>query len=310
MSLTLCCQFLEPVKKLSVDGSIIYENSIKEKHLQLSQYKQGKYSEQTIQNVYRNNVQELVNLVPKLVSNNIESFRMSSGVLPLFEFCHQLATTDTILINLFQKLGTEFKKHNIRVSCHPGQFTVISSNDNKVIQNAIKELEYHAWMFDAMNLDQTTQYPINIHGGKTGNHNIAIETIKSLPNNVRNRLTLENDESSYNILDLLKIHEQTNITITFDSHHHSFNNGDMTVLDAVEQSIKTWNNIKPVQHLSNTEPGLENSSFTNRRKHSFYINNIPKLQLELIKHNLIDLDVAHLSRPKVLLSSVFGDAFR
>lgn len=289
MSLSICCQWLEPRTKR--DGSIVYENSINEKLLQLGAFRKGKYSEQYIKEVYHNNVDEIIKLVPKLNKFNIKSFRLSSGILPLYEFCSDLAVSDLELISKFKKLGQLFKQNSIRVTSHPGQFAVISSDSDTVIENAIKELNYHAWMFDQMGFEETPYYAINIHGGKKGNSQRAIDTINSLPKNVRARLTLENDETCFSARDLLSIYDKTSTPIVWDSHHHTFNTGSMSLEEASSETSKTWQNIKPLQHLSNTEPGLENSNFQNRRKHSYYIYNIPTVQKEGIVNNSVDIDI-------------------
>ena len=289
MALTVCCQWLEPRTKR--DGSVVYENSIEEKLLQLGAYKKGKYSEKQINETYINNVNELLKLIPKLNAANIKSFRMSSNVLPLFEFCDSIAKNNTELLNKFRLLGELFRKNNIRVTCHPGQFAVISSDSDSVIENTKKELNYHAWMFDMMGFEETPYHAINIHGGKRGNVERAVETILSLPDSTRKRLTLENDESSYSVPELLKIHQKTGTPIVWDSHHHSFNTGNMDDSTACIETIKTWGNIKPLQHLSNTEPELKNGSFTERRKHSYFIHYIPEEQKKLILEDLVDVDI-------------------
>lgn len=288
MSLSVCCQWLEPRKKR--DGSIVFENSINEKSLQLGSFKKNKYTETHIKETYLNNIFELTKVIPKLKDNNIKSFRMSSSIFPLFEFCEEIAKSQEIVDKLKQ-LGSLFIDNNIRVSCHPGQFTVISSDSEQVIKNSVKELNYHAWIFDSMGFARTPYYAINIHGGKKNNGNKAIESILSLPEQTRNRLTLENDESCYSVRELLKIHEKTNVPIVWDSHHHSFNEGGMTRREACEETYKTWNGIKPIQHLSNTELGSESGTFTERRKHSYYIHHIPQEQLELAIADSVDVDV-------------------
>jgi hypothetical protein len=61
---------------------------------------------------------------------------------------------------------------------------------------------------------------------------------------------------------------------------------------AFDVASRTWPSyVKPLQHVANTEPGLENSSFSQRRKHSNYINYIPECQLDALKANTIDVEV-------------------
>lgn len=293
MSLGVCCQWLEPRKKR--DGSTVYENSINEKSLQLGCFKDGKYSRERIINTYRNNVSEHIKFFPKLLEANIKSFRLSSSLFPLYEFNRESVVQDTILLNLLSQLGKMFIDADIRVTTHPGQFCIINSDSEHVIQNSIRELEYHAFIFDQMGLSTTQHNAINIHGGKRGNVKKLIDVINSLPANIRNRLTLENDERCFSVKQLLEISANTAVPIVFDSHHHQFNLDGFDTYDACYAAIGTWtalkNDLKPLQHLSNTEPGNEFGSFTEKRKHSNYIHNVPVCQLNLIKNNAIDLDV-------------------
>lgn len=299
MSLSICCQWLEPRTKRN--GSVVMENSIKEKILQLGVYNRGNYPETRIINTYHNNLDELIKLVPKLIKNNIKSFRMSSNVLPLFDRTGDLAKQDQELLKKFKILGKMFLDNGIRVTSHPGQFTVISSDSDSVIENAIKELQYHAWMFDQMGLAETPYYAINIHGGKRDCANRMVQTILSLPENVRKRLTLENDERCYNPRQLIEVSEKTNVPIVWDSHHHVFNEGGMTMEEAMWECAQTWKDIKPLQHISNTTPGLEKGSFSDRRKHSYYIHYIPDVQREAMESDIVDVDVEAKGKNLALL---------
>lgn len=289
MSLSVCCQWLEPRTKR--DGSIVYENCIDEKALQLGAFKSGKYSPERIKNTYHNNVDEHIRIFPELLKFNLKSFRLSSSLFPLYEFNTENIHSDVQLKTKLAKLGKLFIDAGIRVTTHPGQFCIINSDMEHVITNSVRELEYHAWIFDQMGFDKTPHYAINIHGGKRGNIDKLIESINKLPDNVRLRLTLENDERCFSVKQLIDISKATGVPIVFDSHHHVFNIDGLSMEQAAQAAFDTWKNCKPIQHLSNTEPGLENSSFTDRRKHSNFIHYIPDIQLELMKADLVDVDV-------------------
>ena len=289
MSLGLCCQWIEPRTKR--DGSVVYENVIDEKLLQLGAYKNGKYSRERVLETYRGNVKEVLRTIPYLVQNNIKSFRLSSSLFPLYEFCGEIARSDSVIQQDLKTAGQLFLQHNIRVTCHPGQFCVISSDKQSVIDNSIKELEYHAYIFDSMGLPATPYYAINIHGGKGDRSEKIIEVYQTLPENIKNRLTLENDEKCYNVRQLLAISERTSIPVVFDSHHYSFGMDDLSFDDAFTEAVASWGSIKPLQHLSNTEIGMENASYNQRRAHSEMIRYIPDLQLQAARNDTIDLDV-------------------
>ena len=289
MALSVCCQWLQPRKKR--DGTVVLENSINEQSLQLGAYKNGKYSRDRIVETYRNNVAEHLRILSDIDQARIRSFRLSSSLFPLYEFCGDIARNDPVILKGLAEFGSRAKEIGLRITTHPGQFTVLSSDSQNVVDNSIKELEYHAWVFDQMGFDQTPFYAINIHGGKANRKDQLINVIQSLPSNVKNRLTLENDEKCYNVTDLCSISSVTNIPVVFDSHHFNFNTGDLSFDMAYNMCLDTWGNIKPLQHLSNTEPGMENAPFNQKRAHSQMIHYVPDLQLNAVRDNLIDLDI-------------------
>jgi UV DNA damage endonuclease len=291
MSLGVCCQWLE--ERTKRDGTKVLENSIDEQGLQLGCFNARKYSKDRIISTYRNNVGEIIKVIPKLVSNNIKVFRLSSSLLPLFEFNIETAKTDSELINLLKISGNLFRQNGIRVTTHPGQYVVLSSESDRVVNNSITDLAYHTWVFDCMGLSATQYNAINIHGGKKDKLSQLIATINKLPANIKDRLTLENDEMSYNINQLLLLSKETNVPIVWDSHHHSFNSDNVSYEKAYELSTETWHklNIKPLQHVSNTSPGLENANFIQKRKHSDYILKMPKCQFNGILKDQIDIEV-------------------
>jgi UV DNA damage endonuclease len=216
---------------------------------------------------------------------------MSSSLLPLYDFCGNYALDDGELLGQLRTLGQAFKDSGIRVTTHPGQFTVLSSDKSSVVENSIKELEYHAWIFDQMGFDQTTYYAINIHGGKSGRIEQLIDVIKSLSPSVKNRLTLENDEKCYSVKDLNAAVSACNVPIVFDSHHHVFNDGGLNLASAYSMAIDSWNGVKPLQHISNSEIGTETAAFNQKRAHSKMIHKVNSVQLYAMRNNLIDVDV-------------------
>ena len=289
MSLGLCCQWVEPRTKR--DGTIVYENIINEKLLQLGAYKDGKYDRTRILDTYRGNVKEILRVIPLLVEHNIKSFRLTSSLFPLYEFCGDIARNDEQITTDLALAGRLFRESGIRVTCHPGQFCVISSDSDKVVENSINELAYHAWMFDLMGFPTNNYYSINIHGGKANRSERLIEVIKTLPENIKTRLTLENDEKCYNVKSLLDISEHTGIPVVFDSHHYTFGVDDLEFADAFTATMATWGSTKPLQHISNTEIGMENAAYNQKRAHSQMIRYINPLQLEAIRGNVVDVDV-------------------
>lgn len=301
MSIGLCCQLIE--EQVQKNGVIKYNNLLNEKHLQLGRFEKKEYSLDRILETYISNTSNLLKCLHTINSLGIKSFRISSNLLPLFEKVDRSILENKTLIENLAKIGKFAVEHNIRLTSHPDQFCVISSKKKEVIQNSFKILEEHAWIMDKMNLPHSNYYAINIHGGPRDQFSTLVDSINTLSNNVKSRLTLENDEISYSVQDLYQVHKETGIPIVYDSHHSKFNNGKLSCEDAMNMAISTWK-VKPLTHLSNTEPGMENGSFQDRRKHSNYVHYIPKHQLEANNLDKIDIDFEFKMKNLAILKAV------
>lgn len=289
--LGVCCHWLHEVVKRG--GSREFRNEMGERSLQLGRYRSGKYTEDQIRATYTNNVRNLFMSLPMIHAAGIRHFRISSSLLPLADQVPPSIWNCDDVKHHLARAGAFIKSHDMRVTTHPGQFTVLSSDSDRVVENSIRELSIHSWIFDAMGLDHSPKWSINIHGGKSNRSARLVDSIKSLPSGVRNRLTLENDERCYNVIDLLSVHRDTGVPVCFDSHHHTFNEGDLTMQEAFDAACDTWLDvgIRPLQHISNTDPSRSTGSFLERRKHSDFIHYVPSCQLIGIRDGLIDVEV-------------------
>ena len=116
----------------------------------------------------------------------------------------------------------------------------------------------HGDTFDMMNLSRTPYNKINIHiGGAYGDKEKSMErfckNFERLPDSVKTRLTVENDDkaSMYSVKDLMYLYERIGIPIVFDYHHHKFCTGGLSEQEALELAISTWpKDIVPVVHYS------------------------------------------------------------
>lgn len=132
------------------------------------------------------------------------------------------------------------KVHDIRLSFHPDQFVVLSSPHPEVVANSIRELEYQSYIAEAVGADVVT-----IHaGGVYGDKSLALERLcrvfPDLPEAVKSRLTLENDDGSYSVRDLLPTCEKLSIPLVYDVHHHRCNSDGLSVEEATRLAAETW----------------------------------------------------------------------
>ena len=290
MAIGLCCHFLSE-EKAPRTGKISYKNLMDERVLQLGRWKDGKYTHDQVKGTYVHNAKSLLNGIKIVGKAGVKNFRVSSCLFPLSDQVPQHLWNNEEVIVYLKKVGDYAKENGIRLTTHPGQFCSLSSTSEDVVKKTIIELENHAWIFDQMGLPLTPHAAINIHGAKANRSAELISVINDLAPNIKNRLTLENDEMSYSAVDLLEISQSTGVPVVFDSHHHTFNTGDLSLEEAMFATMATWTKgIKPLQHLSNTDPQLVNGSLMDRRKHSDWVHYIPESQLELMRKDEVDVD--------------------
>ena len=157
--------------------------------------------------------------------------------------------------------------HDIRLSFHPDQFVVLSSPHAHVVENSVRELEYHAFLAGMVGADV-----INIHGGGVyGDKAAALarfgETFKRLPENVAARLSVENDDVSYTVADLLPMCTDLGLPLVYDVHHHRCNPDGLGECEATELAAATWRGREPYCHLSSPREGWQGSP----KPHADYI---------------------------------------
>ncbi|MFZ2948410.1 MAG: UV DNA damage repair endonuclease UvsE [Desulfuromonadaceae bacterium] len=159
--------------------------------------------------------------------------------------------------NVLETCRTFAAEQRIRLSFHPDQFVVLSSPHPAVVANSIQELEYQARLAEAVGADV-----INIHaGGVYGDKQSALQRFGKvygdLPDTVRSRLTLENDDASYTPGDLLPLCERLAIPLVYDVHHHRCNADNLTVEEATERAGVTWKTAGREQycHISSPREG-------------------------------------------------------
>lgn len=281
--------FVEPVTAPR-SGKVTYRDIFDSKVLQLGRWRDGKYTHEYVKETYVHNATAFEAGLRRVAALGYKSFRVSSALFPLWDQVPNDLWDNEEVTAPLRRAGTVASQAGIRLTSHPGQFCSLSSDKEDVVVNSIRELWGHAWLFDVMGQPETSHAAINIHGAKAGRGRELAAVINDLPSNIKSRLTLENDEMSYAVGDLLEVHSLTGVPVVLDTHHHSFNDGGLDLSQAMQLTMKTWGDVKPLQHLSNTDPLHTNGSFSDRRKHSDSVHYIPEEQLEAMRRDEVDVD--------------------
>ena len=177
------------------------------------------------------------------VDHGLYFFRISSDLVPFAS--HEVNTFDWVdhFQSTLQSIGSYSKQQNIRISMHPDQFTVLNSKDSDVVNRSIAELKYHAEVLDAMELADDAKIQIHVggvYGDKDSSKTRFAANYKHLPESVKRRLVIENDDRSYSVKDCLDISEQIGIPVLFDSFHHELLHNGESSSEAILFCSKSW----------------------------------------------------------------------
>ena len=225
-----------------------------------------------LSDVCMHNANSLLNALQFCRRNGIKAFRINSQILPLkthpqIGYAMKALPQSRRIVDTFKECGRYCRQHDLRTSFHPDQFIVLSSPDPGVNRRSIADLKYQAQVAEWVNADV-----INIHaGGAYGDKKKTLQRlsrcIRSLPQNIRRRLTLENDDRTYTPRDLLPVCEKFGIPFVYDLHHHRCLPDDHTVAFTTQQALKTWNR-EPLFHISSP---MRSKGSANPRNHDDYI---------------------------------------
>jgi UV DNA damage endonuclease len=217
------------------------------------------YSESKLIETVEGNLNCLQKILEYNLEHNLYFFRITSDLIPFASHPIMKFDWQNYFKNKFHEIGSFIKNHHMRITMHPGQYTVLNSLNNQVFQNSIKDLEYHVEVLDLMELDKTAKVQVHVggvYGDKDKSLQRFIKRYVGLSEKIKNRLMIENDDKSYSLKDCLIISEETNIPVVFDIFHHECLNAGESLNDAFELFIRTWlkEDGLPIVHYSSEHP--------------------------------------------------------
>ena len=216
-------------------------------------------AEDKLQFVFHHNLESIKKLITKVGALPPERrmCRLSSPILPVATeatWKYYWSKPDVIAYceKHFAKAGDLARKLDVKVSFHPGQFTVLASVTPDIVERSIEEFEYHASMARMMGFGKSFQdgCKINIHiSGRQGPQGI-IDALPRLTPEARNLITIENDEMGWGLDASLEL--EKHVALVLDIHHHWIR--DEEYIDAhddrVKRVIDSWRGQRPTLHYS------------------------------------------------------------
>jgi UV DNA damage endonuclease len=200
---------------ITASNQVRFRTVTRKRLLQLTPAEQ----EQVLRQLYSDNLQRLNAALDFCDHHDIRLYRITSALFPFAD----TPQGEEILKEFSQELritGDRAQLLNIRIVVHPDQFVVLSSDTPAVIENSIKILQMQAMILDLLGLPRSPWAIMEIHGGKSDRSERLINVIRNLPDAIRTRIALENDEYAYSAAEILEVCRATGIPMVFDAHHH------------------------------------------------------------------------------------------
>jgi UV DNA damage repair endonuclease len=165
----------------------------------------------------------------------------------------QQADVQRHLETIFAPIGARARELGVRLSFHPGQFCVLASASDEIVERSILEFEYHADMARWMGYGATWHdhgFMINVHLSGKGGPDKFLKTLDKLSPEARNLITIENDELSNGLDVTLSV--ASRVALVLDIHHHWINTGQyIDPQDTkVQRVVESWRDVRPGMHYS------------------------------------------------------------
>lgn len=202
-------------------------------------------SDARLSELIAHNLNSLENIIDYNIKNNINLFRISSDIIPFASNPANKLSWWSLYENRFAAIGKKIQNSRMRISMHPGQYTVLNSPDADVVKRAIEDLNYHEKVLSSLGANSQNKIILHI-GGVYGDKKQAIirfaDNFNLLDNAVKQRLVIENDDKCYNISDVLGIANNLNLPAVFDNLHNALNPSGMDESDLywINLCSKTW----------------------------------------------------------------------
>lgn len=227
-----------------------------------------------LEDIFRDNIQTFDAAMRYCQQAGISLYRLPSSIFPFADEPIGREILETLAPALARS-GQRATDAGIRLVMHPDQFVVLSSDSPAVVENSVKILQMHADIMDLLAQPRSPWALLEIHGGKANRADALVASIGRLPDAIRCRLGLENDEYAYGAEEIHAICLRAGVPMVFDAHHHIVHDKldsyeHPSVAGMLLKARATWANpAHQLVHISNGREGF------NDRQHSDLIATMP-----------------------------------
>ncbi len=199
-----------------------------------------------------------------LDDHDIRCYRMATGLAPYASHPEltQFRDAPAREAERLAGVGAQARELGIRLSTHPGQYTVLNSVDPEVQRLAVVELEVQAELMDGMGLGPESVVVLHV-GGAAGGTDAGLERFEAgfalLSERARARLVIENDDRTFALADVLRLSARVGRPVVWDIlHHHCHDPDAIPDREALELALATWpEDVLPKIHFSSPRTAVE-----------------------------------------------------
>lgn len=218
-------------------------------------------SAEKLSEIIKHNLLSLEKIIDYNFQNGIQMFRISSDIIPFGSSpVNQLQWHEDHRAQL-AIIAHKIEKYAMRISMHPGQYTVLNSPHPEVAEKAVADLDYHTKFLESIGTDAGAKIILHV-GGVYGNKKEAInrfvKNFKALGERISSRIVIENDDKLYNIGEVIEISRKIDTPVVYDNLHNEANCFDRDKTDAywVFECSKTWKAADGTQEIHYSQQDL------------------------------------------------------
>jgi UV DNA damage endonuclease len=209
-------------------------------------------------------LERLAAILEHCAAHGIDMYRMATGLAPYASHpdLPQFRDAPARFADRLAEVGALARELDVRLSSHPGQYTVLNSEDARVRELAAVELEVQAELMGGMGLGPEAVVILHV-GGAAGGRDAAFarfeEGFATLSDAARGRLVIENDDRTFSLRDVLELSGRIGRPVVWDIlHHHCLDPDGIPDREALELALATWpDGVTPKIHYSSPKTALE-----------------------------------------------------
>lgn len=203
------------------------------------------------------NLDDLEAMLGWMAGENLRFLRIGSSFVPFASHASMKIDWKSLCAERLRRIGREYGASGFRFSMHPGQYNVLNSPSPEVLSRTVAELSYSCGVLDLMGLDGSHKVVIHaggVYGDRKGSLERLCGAVRALPDSVRARLAIENDDRHFTFEDVLSVCEKTGVAAVYD-HHHQQLNPSGPIRGLLERARPLWGGSRPEVHLSSQKAG-------------------------------------------------------